>query len=62
MKLRDFVAGATTEVASLKKALSKAEHKAALDREESEKKDARVGRYNKSSGSSAKSSSPWSMS
>ena len=43
MKHRDFVTGATTEVASLKKALSEAEHKAALERKEREKQDARVG-------------------
>ena len=43
MKHRDFVTGATTEVASLKKALSEAEDKAALERKEREKQDARVG-------------------
>ena len=42
-KHRDFVTGATTEVASLKKALSEAEDKAALERKEREKQDARVG-------------------
>ena len=42
-KHRDFVTGATTEVASLKKALFEAEHKAALERKEREKQDARVG-------------------
>ena len=42
-KRRDFVTGATTEVASLKKALSEAEDKAALERTEHEKQDARVG-------------------
>ena len=39
----DYVTGATTEVASLKKALSKAEDKAALECKEREKQDARVG-------------------
>ena len=43
MKRRDFLIGATTEVASLKKALSEAEHKAALERKEREKQEARVG-------------------
>ena len=42
-KRRDFVIGATTEVASLKKALSEAEDKAALERKEREKQSARVG-------------------
>ena len=42
-KRRDCVTGATTEVASLKKARSEAEHKAALERKEREKQDARVG-------------------
>ena len=42
-KRRDLVTEATTEVASLKKALSEAEHKAALERKEREKQDARVG-------------------
>ena len=42
-KRRDFVTGATTEVASLKKALSEAEDKAALEHKEREKQDARVG-------------------
>ena len=40
---RDFVIGATTEVSSLKKALSEAEHKAALERKERKKQEARVG-------------------
>ena len=40
---RDCVIGATTEVASLKKALSEAEDKVALERTEREKQDARVG-------------------
>ena len=43
MKRRDFVTGATTEVASLKEALSEAEHKEALESKEREKQDARVG-------------------
>ena len=42
-KRRDLVTEATTEVASLKKAMSEAEHKAALERKEREKQDARVG-------------------
>ena len=42
-KRHDFVIGATTEVASLKKALSEAVDKAALERKEHEKQDARVG-------------------
>ena len=42
-KRHDCVIGATTEVASLKKALSEAEDKAALERKEREKQDARVG-------------------
>ena len=43
MKHRDLAIEATTEVASLKKALSKAEHKAALERKERKKQEARVG-------------------
>ena len=42
-KRRDFVIGATIKVASLKKASSEAEDKAALERKEREKQDARVG-------------------
>ena len=42
-KRRDFITGATTEVAPVKKVLSEAEHKAALEHKEREKKDARVG-------------------
>ena len=42
-KRRDCVTGATAEVASLKKALSEAEDKAALECKEREKQDARVG-------------------
>ena len=42
-KRRDFVIGASIEVASLKKALSEAEDKAALEHKEREKQDARVG-------------------
>ena len=42
-KRHDFVIGATTEVAALKKALSKAENKAATERIECEKQNARVG-------------------
>ena len=43
MKRRDCVTGVTAEVASLKKALSEAENKAAAERIECEKKNARVG-------------------
>ena len=43
MEHRDIVIEATTEVASLKKALSKAEDKVALECKEREKQDARVG-------------------
>ena len=42
-KRRDCVTGATTEVAALKKALSEAELKAALEIKEREKQEARVG-------------------
>ena len=42
-KRRDCVTGTTTEVASLKKALSEAEDKVALDWKEREKQIARVG-------------------
>ena len=42
-KRHDFVIGATTEVAALKKALSEAENKAAMERIEREKHNARVG-------------------
>ena len=41
-KCRDHVTGDTTEVASLKKALSEAESKAAKERTEREKQAARV--------------------
>ena len=60
-KRRDCVTGATAEVASLKKALSKAEDKAALECKERESKVLEWARYSKSSGTSARSSSPWSM-
>ena len=43
MKRRDLATEATTEVASLKKALSEAEHKASLERKECKKQEARVG-------------------
>ena len=39
----DVVTEAATEVASLKKALSEAEHKAALELKEHKKQEARVG-------------------
>ena len=42
-KRRDCVTGATAEVASLKKALSEAEDKAALECKERKKQEARVG-------------------
>ena len=42
-KCRDCVTGSTTEVASLKKALSEAEEKAASECKEHEKQSARVG-------------------
>ena len=42
-KRRDCVTGATAEVASLKKALSEAEDKAALEFKEREKQEDRVG-------------------
>ena len=42
-KRHDLVIGATTEVASLKKALSEAKNKAAAERIECEKQNARVG-------------------
>ena len=40
---RDVVTEAATKVASLKKALSEAEHKAALELKERKKQEARVG-------------------
>ena len=43
-KHHDLVTEATTEVASLKKVMSEAEHKAALERKEHEKQDPRVGK------------------
>ena len=43
-KHRDLITETTTEVASLKKALSEAKHKAALEHKEREKQDARVGK------------------
>ena len=42
-KCHDYVTGATTEVVSLKKALSEAEHKAALELKERKKQEALVG-------------------
>ena len=53
--------GATTEVATLKKALSEAEDKAAKERIEREKQEARVGECSKSSRLSPKKTSPWSL-
>ena len=46
-KRRDCVTGATAEVASLKKALSEAEDKAASECKEHEKQSARVGEVQK---------------
>ena len=43
-KCHDFVIGAMTEVAALKKALAEAEDKAAMERIEHEKQNARVGK------------------
>ena len=43
MKRCNLITEATTEVASLKKALSEAEHKAALELKERKKQEARVG-------------------
>ena len=43
MKCHDLITDATTEVASLKKALSEGEHKAALECKERKKQEARVG-------------------
>ena len=42
-KRHDLVAEATTEVASLMKAMSEAEHNAALELKERKKQEARVG-------------------
>ena len=42
-KRHDLVAEATTEVACLKKALSEADHKAALEHKEHQEQEARVG-------------------
>ena len=41
-KCHDCVTEATTEVVSLKKAMSEAEHKASLERKERKKQEARV--------------------
>ena len=43
-RCRDVVTEAATKVASLKKALSKAEHKAALELKERKKQEDRVGK------------------
>ena len=43
MKCRDMITEATIEVASLKKALSEAEHKVAFELKERKKQEARVG-------------------
>ena len=42
-KRRDFVIGATIDVVSLKKVLSEAKDKAAMERIEREKQNAKVG-------------------
>ena len=53
--------GATTEVATLKKALYKAEDKAAKERIEREKQEARVGEVQQELEALSKNSSPWSL-
>ena len=55
------LSGATTEVETLRKALSEAEDKAAKERIEREKQEARVGEVQKSSRLSPKSTSSWSL-
>ena len=59
-KCRDRVTGATAEVASLKKAMSEAEDRAASERGTKSKVLGWV-RYSKSSRTSARNVSPWSM-
>ena len=53
--------GATTEVAALKKVLSEAEDKAAKERVEREKQEARVGEVRQELQALAKNTSPWSL-
>ena len=53
--------GATTEVATLKKALSEAEDKAAKERIEREKQEARVGEVQKELEALAKKHESWSL-
>ena len=53
--------GATTEVATLKKALSKAEDKVAKERIKQEKQEARVGEVQQELDALAKNTSPWSL-
>ena len=52
--------GAMTKVATLKKALSEAEDKAAKERIEREKQEARVGEVQQEPEALAKNTSPWS--
>ena len=53
--------GATTEVATLKKAMFEAEDKAAKERIEREKQEARVGEVQQELQALVKSTSPWSL-
>ena len=53
--------GATTEMATLKNALSEAEDKAIEEHTEREKQEARVGKSRKSSRTLSKNTSPWSV-
>ena len=53
--------GATTDVETLRKALSEAEDKAAKERIEREKQEARVGEVQQELEPSSKSMSPWSV-
>ena len=53
--------GATTEVATLKKALSEAEDKATKGHIEREKQEARVGEVEQDLEALAKNTSPWSL-
>ena len=53
--------GATIEVAALKEALSEAEDKAAKERTEREKQEARVGKVQQELQDFVKNTSPWSV-
>ena len=53
--------GDTTKVATLKKALSEAKNKAAKERLEREKQEARVGDVQQELEALAKNTSPWSL-